>query len=76
MRSLREDVVLQLAQGRPGVDAEVVGEPSPCPAQRRQRVALAPGLVQREREQRQASSRSGCSAVIRLKPATTCAARG
>ena len=45
MRSLREDVVLQLAQGRPGVDAELFGEPGAGPAQRGERVALAAGLV-------------------------------
>ena len=51
MRCLREDVTLQLAQGRPRIDAQVFGQPRPGPAQNRERVALAPGLVQRQREQ-------------------------
>ena len=51
MRCLGENAVFQLAQRRPGVDAEFFGQPGAGPAQRGERVALPPGLVQRQCEQ-------------------------
>ena len=51
MRGLGQDVLFQRTQRGPRVDAEVRGQPGPGPAQRGQRVALPPGLVQGQREQ-------------------------
>ena len=45
VRVLGENAVFQLAQRRPGVDAEFFGQPGAGAAQRGERVALPPGLV-------------------------------
>ena len=46
-----EDLLLELAQARPGIEAELVGEQGPDALVGRQRVGLAAGPVQRGDQQ-------------------------